>query len=226
MEEIECYEAAFLADLVRDFDIPPEKSAQLGEAINRAANEWRRDDGLKAPWEAVDHVDYRRIYDNLVRLRDDLSMLDQEALRQLKDIQDFVEYGDESARIVDTSEADDEEGLAIRFGDIDDDMREDFSPARLARMVAATLDAVKYGTYTSPSKRGPKQDPRLERWVWNARSIWIAATKQPFTRDFTSANEPVSGAAFFCVRLYTVLSPETPASRINSTMKRVIAATR
>lgn len=227
MEDIETYDADFVAELIRDFDIPPDKAVRLGLAINAAAAQWHRYSGHDGPWDVADHKAFGEIYDQLAAARDALRRLDYNALRQLKEIQDYISDRDDFPQVESRWEGPDERDFVIRPDHpLDPTRRPPFDPGILAEMISATLQVVEFGTITSVPKRGPKTDRRLGYWMWTIRSTWRAATRQSFTRDFTTANEPLSPAARFCVKLYAALSPETPASRINSTMKRVIAAER
>lgn len=99
-----------------------------------------------------------------------------------------------------------------------------FSFEELQEMLGDTLSILNLGTIREKFPRGPRPDKQLENWMADARDIWIEITGRTFTRDFTGDDEPVSEAARFCVKTYAVISPETPRSRINWAMKRLIAA--
>ena len=66
----------------------------------------------------------------------------------------------------------------------------------------------------------------LRLWMHNAQIIWPEISDQPFSRDVTSSNEPVTSAAQFCVAAVQMINPECPTSLIMKEMKRCIKYSR
>ena len=218
----EPYSEEFVDGLITEFRIDADKALRLRTLLNDAARRWLEDDGT--PLDDLNVGEFSKTFYQLKAARDALRTLDHNALQKLANVQDYLTQPDEFPRLLSGDESWDDSKLYIWPSHPDDpDPRDPIAPTDVADMIDTVMDVVAFGTSRFVPKRGPKQDRRLENWMRDARRAWCASTGRKFTRDFDPANAPLSDAAQFCVRVYAVLSPMTPPSRINSTMKRLIS---
>lgn len=143
------------------------------------------------------------------------------AMRDLSDIHNSDLYKSGIVGIADQSETTEAFQPAIYLQDIYgqttvsiDDLRRCL--AALAAMAGSTRHTL------PPATRGPQVDRPLLQWIYKVRQIFNHELKIPFTRD-ECAGVPISPAARVCVAAFSVLSPETPASRVLRAMKYEIA---
>lgn len=97
----------------------------------------------------------------------------------------------------------------------------------LRSLLAGLVNASEAEKEKLPKGRpGTTRSMGLRLWMINAESFWSKISDQPFTRDVTSSNEPVTSAARFCVAAVQMINPECPTSLIMKEMKKCIKYSR
>lgn len=92
------------------------------------------------------------------------------------------------------------------------------------KTLITALEALVSLSNVSPKiKSGPQEDVPLQKWIEDMHRLWVGVVGQPFTRLANSSGEPTSAAAYYCVKAYAILDPETRDTRIINEMRKSIA---
>lgn len=215
----ETYSAADLAKLTKDFDIGPDHQDDLARFLEDAAAiyRWHQISPEAAIRPAMVKSSLKKVAKLSAQLTEALNGLPPRAEVTLA-----IEYAksEDAALMASMGNQSKPKGAALYVPEPDGsetlvtlEMNEVLDViGHLGRMAAQAADL-------PPGRIGTKRNDGLRMWVLNMERFWTKTLGRSFSRDATSAGEPVSAAARFCVAAFKPVSPDTPPSRVLNAMK-------